>query len=87
MFREIKVFCKKGNSYEPVFVDKCPCCGSSKDKFSGSKCTSCGNIVVNMDGFYLIKMDLKKFMMHIVSCIINSFSDIHLICHLLHPAN
>ena len=51
------VFCRSIKEYTAVDVLNCPNCGSDSSNFNGGKCMNCGQIVVNQDGFYLIKFD------------------------------
>ena len=51
------VFCRSLKEYTPVNVVNCSGCGSDSSHFNQGKCLNCGQIVVNMDGIYLIKFD------------------------------
>ena len=51
------VLCRSVKEYTPVDVINCPNCGSDNTHFNGGKCMNCGQIVSNLDGFYLIKFD------------------------------
>ena len=51
------VYCRSLKEYIPVDVLNCPVCGSNKSNFNDGKCLKCGQIVSNLDGFYLIKFD------------------------------
>jgi len=51
------VFCRSVKEYTPVDVLNCPNCGSDNTHFNSGKCMNCGQIVSNIDGFYLIKFD------------------------------
>ena len=50
------VICRKVGDYTPTNVVNCPGCGTSNN-FNGGKCLNCGQLVVNLDGYYLIKLD------------------------------
>ena len=49
--------CRSVKEYTPVDVLNCPNCGSDNTHFNGGKCMNCGQIVSNLDGFYLIKFN------------------------------
>ena len=51
------VFCRSVKEYTPVDVLNCPNCGSDNSHFNSGKCMNCGQLVTNVDGFYLIKFD------------------------------
>lgn len=51
------VLCKKVGDYTPTNVVNCPGCGTNSNNFNGGKCLNCGQLVVNSDGYYLIKLD------------------------------
>ena len=51
------VFCRKVKDYSPVNVINCPSCGSDNSKFNDGKCMNCGQLVSNLDGYYLISFD------------------------------
>ena len=51
------VFCRNIKEYTPVNVVNCPNCGSDNSHFNSGKCMNCGQLVSNLDGFYLIKFD------------------------------
>ena len=51
------MFCRSVKEYTPVDVLNCPNCGSDNSHFNSGKCMNCGQLVTNLDGFYLIKFD------------------------------
>ena len=51
------VFCRSVNEYTPVDVLNCPGCGSDNSNFNNGVCLNCGQLVSNIDGYYLIKFD------------------------------
>lgn len=51
------VFCRSLKKEVPVDVINCPGCGSDNTHFNNGTCLNCGQLVSNLDGFYLIKFD------------------------------
>lgn len=51
------VICRKVGDYTPTNVVNCPSCGTNSNNFNSGKCLNCGQLVVNLDGYYLIKLD------------------------------
>jgi len=51
------VVCRKVGDYTPTNVVNCPICGTNNSNFSCGKCLNCGYLVVNLEGYYLIKLE------------------------------
>lgn len=49
------LLCRTIKEYTPNTIEKCPICGSNN--MSEGKCLNCSSLVINEDGFYLIKIN------------------------------